>query len=352
MPNIAVTVTNKCAVGDGTEIVCGNSDYMVNFTFDSEWDEYSTKTARFVYNNGKNYTDVIFTGTQCAMPVLIRQHRVAIGVYAGDLHTTTPAIFPCRFSILCDGGVEPDPTPDVYNQIMEAIEDIPKGDDGFSPTVNVFSDNTGNLIVITDANGSKTARVENGVSPTVEMTDVTGGIALKITDKDGVHSTIIYDGNDGLPGDEASDYELIADVTTTEATSNMTVNTDTSGNAISLKAAKVLITSGVGSEASALYIKFSKGTQSEGYEKIISALITSLVGTSVKYASAHLRRCGNIFDYEHTLSTSNPNSAVAKYTIPNFFESYSPITQIELIDSTGNMKIPAGTNIKVYGASA
>lgn len=74
-------------------------------------------------------------------------------------------------------------------------QDGSPGADGISPTVNVFSDNTGKVIVITDKDGTKTLRVNDGVSPTVEFNSVTGGTALKITDKDGAHSVVIYDGN-------------------------------------------------------------------------------------------------------------------------------------------------------------
>lgn len=49
-------------------IVCGNSDYEVEFIFDEEWDEHSIKTARF-RTNGK-YTDVVFEGNICKMPII------------------------------------------------------------------------------------------------------------------------------------------------------------------------------------------------------------------------------------------------------------------------------------------
>ena len=95
-------------------------------------------------------------------------------------------------------------------------QDGSPGADGVSPTVNVFSDNTGKVIVITDKDGSKTVRVNDGVSPTVEFNSVTGGTTLKITDKDGVHSTVIYDGNTPEKGvdywTEADKSEMVEDV--------------------------------------------------------------------------------------------------------------------------------------------
>lgn len=108
-------------------IVCGNSDYTITFTFDDEWSAEAVKTARFVYNRaGKRlYQDVVFSGDTIAVPVLSNVSFVLVGVYAGDLRTTTPAIIGCEKSILCGGGsTHDDPPEDVYNQILEAVNEI------------------------------------------------------------------------------------------------------------------------------------------------------------------------------------------------------------------------------------
>lgn len=102
MKNLNISVTNKIAKylqRDGV-IVCGNSDYQISFTFDSEWDKYEAKTARFIWN-GK-YWDQPFTGNVCPVPIIQNAVFVIVGVYAGDLRTTTPASIPCKRSILCD----------------------------------------------------------------------------------------------------------------------------------------------------------------------------------------------------------------------------------------------------------
>lgn len=125
MPDIQIKVANKIATGDDTKIVCGNSDYIAHFDFDAEWDTYDTKTARFVY--GSKYSDVVFSGNECPVPVMQDTRDVTVGVFAGDLHTTTPAYFMCLPSILCGGGVPADPTPDVYAQIMELLSNIADG---------------------------------------------------------------------------------------------------------------------------------------------------------------------------------------------------------------------------------
>lgn len=120
MPILNVTVANKRATGDGQIIVNDNTDYIVRFTFDSEWDDYPAKTMRVSYSNG-TYTDVVFNGTDASLPMLQRQNHVHIGVYAGDLHTTTAAHYDVRQSVLYGNETHEDPDPDVYNQIMEAI---------------------------------------------------------------------------------------------------------------------------------------------------------------------------------------------------------------------------------------
>lgn len=122
MPGINITVKNKIARADGAHYVCGNSDYVANFKFDSEWDEYETKTARFSYNG--SYVDVVFDGDQCPVPIISDTYFFLMGVYAGNLHTTTPARVPCKKSILCGGGSPAGPAPDVYNQIMEQLNDL------------------------------------------------------------------------------------------------------------------------------------------------------------------------------------------------------------------------------------
>lgn len=126
MPVINISVENKIAEADGTLYVCGNSDFVAKFAFDAEWEAYETKTARFGYNN--SYVDVVFTGNECPVPIISGTYFFNIGVYAGNLHTTTPAIVPCKKSILCDTGFPADPPNDVYNQIMTKLNSLGSAD--------------------------------------------------------------------------------------------------------------------------------------------------------------------------------------------------------------------------------
>lgn len=127
MPNIIINVTDKRALLEGSPvIICGNSDYTVTFTFDDEWSLTGVRTARFVYvKDGKvQHEDKPFQGDTVDVPVLSDVAFVKVGVYAGELCTTTPARINCEASILCGSGTVTAPEPDVYSQIMALFEDM------------------------------------------------------------------------------------------------------------------------------------------------------------------------------------------------------------------------------------
>lgn len=132
MKILHVTVADKVATytrRDG-EIICGNKDYKIVFTFDSEWDAYPTKTARFVTKGQPQ--EVVFTGNECPVPAQHGAKQVEVGVFAGDLLTTTAAVIPCRRSIRCSGGEPVAPAPNVYDQIMALLNGTtrPPAEDG------------------------------------------------------------------------------------------------------------------------------------------------------------------------------------------------------------------------------
>ena len=129
---INVMVRNKIAVADQTVYVCGNGDngddieekngYALLFDFDEEWSKYEHKTARFKFN-GK-HIDVVFSGDKCPVPIISNTYGIDVGVYAGDLCTTTPAYIPAKKSILCGASAPDNPTPDIYHQIMALLNDL------------------------------------------------------------------------------------------------------------------------------------------------------------------------------------------------------------------------------------
>lgn len=125
MADIQITITEKRPQVIGAPvIVCGNSDYTITFIFDSEWSA-GTKTARFVYvrDGAVMHEDVVFSGSTVAVPILDNVREVRVGVYAGNLQTSTPVVIPCECSIRCGTGAPADPTPSQYDQIIQLLED-------------------------------------------------------------------------------------------------------------------------------------------------------------------------------------------------------------------------------------
>lgn len=123
MPDINITVANKVAVSDTQSIVCDNSDYMVRWTLDAEWSAYDTKTMRTIYMDG-TFEDKVFSGDVIALPVCTVPGAVQIGLFAGDIRTSRVAILRALQSVRSGAGAPADPTPDVYDQLMELIKGL------------------------------------------------------------------------------------------------------------------------------------------------------------------------------------------------------------------------------------
>ena len=120
MPNLQIIINNKIAtyVKRSGAVVCGNSDYVAEFAFDQEWDTHESKIARFTW--GGKYVDMPITGSTCQVPILYDTDTLTVGVYAGNLCTTTPAMIPCQRSILCGTDIEHPEAEDL--QISEALK--------------------------------------------------------------------------------------------------------------------------------------------------------------------------------------------------------------------------------------
>ena len=215
MPNIQINIKNKVARADRAIIVCDNSDYTAVFDFDDEWSAYETKTARFVY--GGRYTDVVFSGNECLVPVIQDTRAVTVGVFAGDLHTTTPAYFACVPSILCCNGIPADPTPDVYAQLMEllnkdsgiwypAVDDA--GNMSWTRSMSETEPQPVNIKGQKGDAGANGADGNDGISPTVSVSAITGGNRVTITDAEGAKTFDVMDGAQGASGADGKDYVL------------------------------------------------------------------------------------------------------------------------------------------------
>lgn len=120
MPEIKIKIRDKRAGGTGT-VICGNSDYTVAWDLDQEWTPYDTKTMRVNLADG-TYQDVVFAGDTAALPVLSTPGWASVGLYAGDLHTSRAADLRVLPSVTTPSGAPANPTPDVYDQLMELIK--------------------------------------------------------------------------------------------------------------------------------------------------------------------------------------------------------------------------------------
>ena len=138
---ILIKIRDKIADRISGEYVCGNSDFVAVFDFDEEWIAYETKTARFYY--GDEFIDQPFSGDRCEIPILSDIHSFEIGVFAGNLKTSTSAYVPARKSILCKGGSPAAPSPDVYAEIMEMLNNSKLPPEEIAAAVKKYLDENG-----------------------------------------------------------------------------------------------------------------------------------------------------------------------------------------------------------------
>ena len=132
MKTLPIKIREKIAVYDSDEkVVCHNSDYLLKFDFDAEWAEYKYKTAIVRYfkaPEGWLKHEIVFEGETCELPVIDKAAELYIGVFAGDIRTTTEAKIPCRLSALSMTGVPVDPPENIYNQILKMLEELQAGE--------------------------------------------------------------------------------------------------------------------------------------------------------------------------------------------------------------------------------
>jgi hypothetical protein len=204
-------------------LVGGNSDYDVVFDFDEDWENYSAKTAVFVFGKGKPVYQV-FEGNVCEGVEIYNSTMCLIGVFAGDIKTTTPAMVDCVYRSILDeaNGTPEPPSEDVYNQIMDllnryinAVKGAPSGgksgqvlkknsdqDYDYSWQDDVGGSNVSEDYIISVVNDYLAKNPpQNGVSPTVEITPIENGHRVTITDINGDHSFDVLNGDKGDKGD-------------------------------------------------------------------------------------------------------------------------------------------------------
>jgi hypothetical protein len=357
MPVINISVENKIAEADGTLYVCGNSDFVAKFAFDAEWEAYENKTARFCYNN--SYVDVVFTGDKCPVPIISGTYFFNIGVYAGDLHTTTPARVPCKKSILCDTGFPADPPDDVYNQIMAKLNSLGSADpEAIAKAVADYL--AAHPIEETDPTVPEWAKAD--------ITGATVGQIAKITAVDASGVPTAWEPVD-MPGGGGENFALIMDDTVPANATGYTSDKDVNGESFALREWVLILWTPAHADDDhgnfGRAVGFIPGSAWGKNVFKISDTIKKSDGTG-RYDMLHIKVVdGYQMQLLHTRSQNASNAfgvmqqEVAAGNAPiNFkvdatalFEPTNATGYATCVKISGytNENVPAGTHIKLYG---
>ena len=126
---IIVSVRNRHAqpVPHPQFLVCGNQGYLLRFDFDAEWDAFPQKMARVVIyrGSGTESADIPLSGGSCRLPAVFGTDQIEVGVYAGEICTTTPARIQCLPCITDFPAAEFRPEPDVLRTVMARLAGQP-----------------------------------------------------------------------------------------------------------------------------------------------------------------------------------------------------------------------------------
>lgn len=124
---IPVKVRNKIAsIDPELFIVSDNSDYVLQFDFDDEWAGSEVKTVKVSY--GGYSALLIMDGAEITLPAITTNTILEIGVFTDNVRTTTAATIPVISSVLQGGGgPAPEPSPDVYNQLIAKLNELVAG---------------------------------------------------------------------------------------------------------------------------------------------------------------------------------------------------------------------------------
>lgn len=129
---ITIAVRNRIASVRGSpapEIVCGNSDYVLSFDWDAEWDEFDAVTCCIISysEGGTTRSEIMVSDGTVTVPVQQNVYAVEIGLTAGDIRTTTPARISCLRCITDGASYEASAAFDVYNHMTEYIAGVKAG---------------------------------------------------------------------------------------------------------------------------------------------------------------------------------------------------------------------------------
>lgn len=390
---INVIVAEKRArAEEHVPLVCGNSDYIIDFTFDAEWDKYQTKTARFIFDD-RSYIDVVFNGTQCQVPVLKNTHDVIVGVYAGDLKTTTPAYLHAQRSILCGEGAPADPDPDVYAQIMELLnkggvtpetvekvveqylEENPVQFDETDPTVPNWAKQPTKPSYTAEEVGAQPVgdyALKSDIPdipdvPVLSVNGQTGDVTLKASDVGALPANtpipeslpnpyplvingVSYDGSERVEIKEG-EFELIETITIEEATSAVNITKDNAGKSFELNATTVKISKPANATAYILQCyTYHTNFYSNQMRIVLDFNNSGAMGARFEVYEHYGYYTGTGYMPSTTYSNSGHAIAVANSNLASI-PSSAKICRLYFL-AYGNNTIPAGSTIEIWGVRA
>ena len=110
---------------DANRVVADSRNYLyAAFSFSKEWQ--GVKTA--IFKNGDMVKHVILINDECLVPwEVIKQGKLRVSVFCGDLITADEDIVYISQSGYEDGGEPEEPTPDVYQQLIDMLQNIETG---------------------------------------------------------------------------------------------------------------------------------------------------------------------------------------------------------------------------------
>ena len=122
MTTIPIQISGKIALCDKHYVISANSDYTLEFRFDSAWDDISVKTARLIFDDQR--MDLVFTGNTVALPRIPVCTRLFVGVFSDTLASTAAEIG-CIVSVAdSDAAPTSEFTPSQYDQIVALINAV------------------------------------------------------------------------------------------------------------------------------------------------------------------------------------------------------------------------------------
>ena len=187
MNEVIIKVVNKVATNatPNVPIVCGNSTYNVTFDFDEEWAAEDTRVARFVFYKGRKsyFKEQTFSGNTVNVPILSGIDYVLVGVYSGELSTTTPARVICRRSILCDSAEE-QIGEDQKKTLQTQIADLGNQITDFGNQIEGLGNQTADFGNQIEDLGNQTTDLDNRVTDLDNQITELGDLVPKVTDAD------------------------------------------------------------------------------------------------------------------------------------------------------------------------